>query len=105
LVLHFSDFSTIFYSIYKKQAIHFTIGVTLLQGGPRKDLWFRNVARGRRRCSQSGKGGVRVLDSWGLDLGDGLALGDGRASPGASQGVAREESGRDTRTTRRLASL
>jgi hypothetical protein len=36
LVLLFSDFSTIFYAIYKKQESHFTIGVTLLQGGPRK---------------------------------------------------------------------
>jgi hypothetical protein len=44
LVLHFSDFSTIFYGIYKKQPNHFTIGVTLLQGGPRKESFFCNVA-------------------------------------------------------------
>jgi hypothetical protein len=41
-----------FYAIYKKQAIHFTIGVTVLQGGPRKDLWFRNVAPGRGRSAR-----------------------------------------------------
>jgi hypothetical protein len=42
----FSDFSTIFYAIYKKQQNHFTIGVTLLQGGPRKEVWLCNVAPG-----------------------------------------------------------
>jgi muramoyltetrapeptide carboxypeptidase LdcA involved in peptidoglycan recycling len=31
LVLHFSDFSVIFYAIYKNQGITFTIGVHLLQ--------------------------------------------------------------------------
>jgi hypothetical protein len=30
MVLHFSDFSTILYAIYKKQPNHFTIGVNLL---------------------------------------------------------------------------
>jgi hypothetical protein len=33
-VLHFSDVSTIFYGVYKKQKNHFTIGVTLSQLGP-----------------------------------------------------------------------
>jgi hypothetical protein len=47
LVLHFSDFSVIFYAIYKNQQTHFTISVALLQGGPRKYLCFRNVAPGR----------------------------------------------------------
>jgi hypothetical protein len=52
----FSDFSTILYTIYKKQPTGFTIGVTLLQGGPRKDLLFCNVApgaAGRRGWSNS----------------------------------------------------
>jgi hypothetical protein len=40
LVLHFSEFSKIFYAIYKKHGNHFTIGVNLLQGGPRKDPWL-----------------------------------------------------------------
>jgi hypothetical protein len=31
LALHFSDFSVIFYAIYKNQEITFTIGVHLLQ--------------------------------------------------------------------------
>jgi hypothetical protein len=48
LVLHFSDLSTIFYAIYKKLGIHFTIGVNLLQGGPRKDPWLCNVVPGAR---------------------------------------------------------
>jgi hypothetical protein len=47
LVLHFSDFSVIFYAIYKNQKTHFTILVALLQGGPWKDLGFCNVAPGR----------------------------------------------------------
>jgi hypothetical protein len=34
LVLHFSNFSMIFYTIYKKQPKGFTIGVNLLQLGP-----------------------------------------------------------------------
>jgi hypothetical protein len=55
LVLHFYDFSTIFYAIYKKQPNHFTIGVNLLQGGPRKDSGFCNVVLGAAgRC-----GGVK----------------------------------------------
>jgi hypothetical protein len=40
---HFSDFSMIFYAIYKKRPNHFTIGVNLLQGGPRKESVFCNV--------------------------------------------------------------
>jgi hypothetical protein len=44
----FFDVSTIFYAIYKKQQNHFTIGVTLSQLGPRKDLLFCNVAPRRR---------------------------------------------------------
>jgi hypothetical protein len=38
-----SDFSMILYAIYKNEAIHFTIGVNLLQGGPRKESVFCNV--------------------------------------------------------------
>jgi hypothetical protein len=56
LVLHFSDFSTILYGFYKKQESHFTIGVTLLQEGPRKELLRCNVApgaAGRRGWSNS----------------------------------------------------
>jgi hypothetical protein len=51
LVLHFSEFSVIFYAIYKNQQTHFTILVALVQGGPQKDLCFCNVvlgAAGRR---------------------------------------------------------
>jgi hypothetical protein len=46
LILHFSDFSVIFYVIYKNQEITFTIGVHLLQQGPWKDFGFRNVVPG-----------------------------------------------------------
>jgi hypothetical protein len=58
LVLHFPDFSVIFYAIYKNQQTHFTILVALLQGGPRKDLGFCNVApgtAGRRGWAKSGE--------------------------------------------------
>jgi hypothetical protein len=51
LGVHFSDFSVMFYAIYKNQQTHFTILVALLQGGPRKDVPFCNVvlgAAGRR---------------------------------------------------------
>jgi hypothetical protein len=51
LVLNFSDFSVIFYAIYKKQEMANTIGVTLLQERPWKELCVRNVvlgAAGRR---------------------------------------------------------
>jgi hypothetical protein len=46
LVLYFYDVSVIFYAIYKNQQTRFTILVALLQGGPRKDLGFCNVAPG-----------------------------------------------------------
>jgi hypothetical protein len=46
LSLHFSDFSVIFYAIYKNQEIANTIGVTLLQEGPWKELGVCNVAPG-----------------------------------------------------------
>jgi hypothetical protein len=54
-VLHFSDFSVIFYAIYKNQEISFTIGVHLLQGGPRKETRFCNVAPGGCRPAQRSK--------------------------------------------------
>jgi hypothetical protein len=43
---HFSDFSVIFYAIYKYQQTHFIILVALLQGGPRKEKFPCNVAPG-----------------------------------------------------------
>jgi hypothetical protein len=46
LILHFSDFSVIFYAIYKNQQTHFTILVALLQGGPRKERFLCNVVPG-----------------------------------------------------------
>jgi hypothetical protein len=46
LVLHFSEFSTNFYAIYKNQQKHFTISVTNLQSGPRKELPLCNVVLG-----------------------------------------------------------
>jgi hypothetical protein len=45
----------IFYTIYKNQEITFTISVALLQGGPRKDLGFRNVVLG------AGSGGLAAI--------------------------------------------
>jgi hypothetical protein len=47
LVSHVSEFSVIFYAIYKKQQLTFTIGVALLQQGPWEDFCFRNVVPGR----------------------------------------------------------
>jgi hypothetical protein len=68
LVLHFSDFSVIFYAIYKNQQTHFTILVALLQGGPRKDLGFCNVAPGR-----PGSGGPAKFRRAAAGLGQGRA--------------------------------
>jgi hypothetical protein len=48
MVLHFSDFSTICYTIYKKQPKHFYYLSYQLQGGTRKDFPFFNVAPGHR---------------------------------------------------------
>jgi hypothetical protein len=74
LVLHFSDFSVIFYAIYKKQEINLTIGVHLLQRGPSKDFCVCNVAPrrgGRRGWAKSGE----------------LAAGLGRGRMGEGLGV------------------
>jgi hypothetical protein len=43
IVSHFSDFSLIFYAIYKKQGNGNTIGVTLLQERPWKEFRVCNV--------------------------------------------------------------
>jgi hypothetical protein len=64
LVSQFSEFSVIFYAIYKIQQFGSTIGVTFLQLGPWKYLSVRNVvppAAGRRGLADSGEaGGARA---------------------------------------------
>jgi hypothetical protein len=71
LGLHFSEFSVIFYAIYKNQENHFTIGVTQLQEGPRKELLLCNVAPGAAgRCG------------WGKFLRGSPEFGRGRAGEG-----------------------
>jgi hypothetical protein len=72
LVSHFSEFSVIFYAVYKNQQFNLTIGVYLLRKGPWKDLHVCNVAprggwpardagiRRGRRSSCPGKGWRRV---------------------------------------------
>jgi hypothetical protein len=70
VVGHFSDFSMIFYAIYKNQEIIFTIGVHLLQQGPWKEVLFCNVvlgAAGRRgeakfRRAAAGLGQGRAVE-------------------------------------------
>jgi hypothetical protein len=81
LVSHFSEFSVIFYTIYKNQQFNLTIGVYLLRKGPWKDLHVCNVAprggwparaagiRRGRRSSCPGKGWRRVRGVLGFDLG------------------------------------
>jgi hypothetical protein len=62
LVFHFSEFYTIFYTIYKKQPKQFYYLSYQLQGGPRKELLFCNVVpgaagqRGSPELSHSGGG-------------------------------------------------
>jgi hypothetical protein len=66
----FSQFSVIFYAIYKIQQFGSTIGVTFLQLGPWKELKVRNVvpmAAGRRGLANSGEAGGlgRAGTGWG----------------------------------------
>jgi hypothetical protein len=96
LVLHFSDLSTIFYVIYKKQPKHFYYLSYQLQGGPRKDLFFCNVVPGARAAVRfagirrarrrfwPGEDGGRVYGPQGLGLGGYLAHGGGRRAPESS---------------------
>jgi hypothetical protein len=76
LVSHFSEFSVIFYTIYKLQQFAYTIGVTFLQLGPWKELEARNVvlgAAGRRGLANSGEAGAaRARGRGGGGLGDPL---------------------------------
>jgi hypothetical protein len=61
LVSQFSEFSVIFYTIYKNQINCNTIGVTLLRIGPWKELKTCNVAlglAGRRGLPKSGEAGA-----------------------------------------------
>jgi hypothetical protein len=58
LVLHFSDFSAIFYAIYNNQQDGLTIWVTKLQEGPRKEVLLCNVVpetAGRHGSPESGE--------------------------------------------------
>jgi hypothetical protein len=73
MVLHFSDFSVIFYAIYKNQEITFTIGVHLLQQGPWKEMFLCNVAPGR-----PGSGGPAKFRRAAAGLGQGRAWGGPR---------------------------
>jgi hypothetical protein len=90
LVLHFSDFSTIFYAIYKNQgnplscfSYHFAVQPsrrnTSLQCGPwaRAAVRLAGIRRARRR-SRPGEDGGRVYGPQGLGFGGCLALGGGR---------------------------
>jgi hypothetical protein len=62
LSLHFSEFPTIFYTIYKFQQIGYTIEVSTLRTDPWKDSAPYNVAlghgrrRGRPKSGGSGEG-------------------------------------------------
>jgi hypothetical protein len=63
IVAHVSEFSVIFYAIYKNQQSAYTIGVTFLQFGPWKDLKVRNVvppAAGRRGLADSAEAGAAL---------------------------------------------
>jgi hypothetical protein len=95
LVLHFSDFSVIFYAIYKKQGNGNTIGVTFLQERPWKEFDVCNVAlgaagrRGRRNSSEAGglgRAGAGAGWSWGYG---GAIWGFGPGGDAASDGRRR----------------
>jgi hypothetical protein len=70
LVSHFSDFFVIFYVIYKKQSRHFYYLSFQLQGGPQKELQFRNVLPRR-----TGRHGSPELSHSGGALGRGIGGG------------------------------
>jgi hypothetical protein len=95
LVLNFYDFSVIFYVIYKNRPNHFTIGVNLLQGGPRKDSLLCNVAPGRPAGAveqnpasslvlAAGEGRGKGLGLLGLGLGCWIGRRGGRWWPSAA---------------------
>jgi hypothetical protein len=81
LVSYVSEFSVIFYTIYKKQQLTFPIGDALLQKGPRKERKICNVAlglAGRRGLAEIrrspaagpvGEGWGRISGSLGIGLG------------------------------------
>jgi hypothetical protein len=63
LVSQFSEFSVMFYAIYKNQQIGSTIGVTFLRIRPWKGFGFCNVvppAAGRRGVADSGEVGAAL---------------------------------------------
>jgi hypothetical protein len=97
LALHFSEFSVIFYAIYKISQLTFPIGDALLQLGPWQELLLRNVAPGRgwpARLPNSGEGSmgryglVWALGWWG-DVAGGRCTG-GQGVPAAAAGQASE---------------
>jgi hypothetical protein len=104
LVSQFSEFSVIFYAIYKNQQNCCTIGVTFLQLRPWKETDVRKVvpmAAGRRGLANSGeagglgragagRGGSRGALGlvWGLGPG-GNAAGDGARRRWPAAGAAR----------------
>jgi hypothetical protein len=104
LVLHFSDFSVIFYTIYKNQQTHITIIVALLQGGPWKEKFLCNVAPGGggrrglgkfRRCLtgvRPGRVGERSIGHWhsvsGVGRGRGGSGGGVHQRPGVPAAAA-----------------
>jgi hypothetical protein len=72
LALHFSDFSVIFYAIYKVQQICFNYLSYLLRIRPWKDFQIRNVTPGR-----TGRRGSPELSHSGGGFGRGMG-GEGR---------------------------
>jgi hypothetical protein len=74
LVSYFSEFSVIFYTIYKNQQFGFTFGVTFLRLGPWKEFGLCNsvpMAVGRRGSPKSGEAGGAL----GLGMGGGRSRG------------------------------
>jgi hypothetical protein len=90
LILHFSEFSTIFYVFYKFQQNGYTIEDALLRLGPWKDLGPRNwvpILTGRRARQNSGGSGsapgrVKVRGRVHAHLGWVGGLGSGRGVTG-----------------------
>jgi hypothetical protein len=114
LALHFSDFSVIFYAIYKNQELSLTIGVTFLQSRPWKEFDVCNVApgaAGRRGWPNSGEAARFLAGEWqGKGLGllgawfgclDRVEVAPARGSSAAREGRPQEVCSGEVRTGER----
>jgi hypothetical protein len=88
----------IFYAIYNNQGNHFTIGVTLLQGGPRKEKFLCNVVPGG-----GGRRGLAKFRRGSPGFGRGRAVEGSMGQERSVSLVGRGRGGSSERPRRRLS--